>query len=147
MERLSQLDGEIAVATNQAGVAWNAIEGEPYPRPADVGRRLVGVAEGVPALKEALWLVSIGDQAVALPPKRWRALAAGVTRAAEPLWLRTSSDLTWRKPRPGMLLQACRLLGTPPTEAVFVGNREVDAEAAAAAGADFVSADRFFDRD
>ncbi|MFO7742225.1 MAG: hypothetical protein R6X31_07925 [Anaerolineae bacterium] len=69
VERLSQLDGDIAVATNQAGVAWNAIEADPYPRPAEVGRRLVDVAEGVPALKEALWLVSIGDEAVPLPPQ------------------------------------------------------------------------------
>jgi phosphoglycolate phosphatase-like HAD superfamily hydrolase len=143
-ERVSALDGDIAVATNQAGVAWNAVEGEPYPRPAEIGRRLVGVAEALPVLKEALWLVSIGDEEVSIPPERWRVLAAGVTRAAAPLWVRTSSDLAWRKPRPGMLLEACRTFEVAPSEAVFVGDHETDAEAAAAAGMRFVYADRFF---
>lgn len=146
VERVSRLDAEIAVATNQAGVAWNAVEGDPYPRPAEVGQRLLAVAEAVPALKEALWLVAIGDEDVSLPPERWRALAAGVTQAAAPLRVRTSSDPGWRKPRPGMLLAACRAVEVSPAEAMFVGDREVDAEAAAAAGVAFAHADRFFGR-
>ena len=124
-ERVGELgdDVDLAVATNQAGVAWNAVEEEPYPRPAEIGKRLVGVAEALPALKGALWLVSIGDEAVDLPPERWRALAAGVTRGAAPLWVRTSSDPAWRKPRPGMLLEARETFGTGPGEALFVGGR------------------------
>lgn len=145
-ERVSDLHGEIAVATNQAGVAWNAVKGEPYPRPSDIGHRLVGVAQALPRLKEALWLVAIGDEEVSLSAERWRGLAAGVTRAASPLRVRTSSDLAWRKPRPGMLLEACRAWGVAPDEALFVGDRQGDAEAAAAAGMPFVYAERFFDR-
>ncbi len=143
---MSALKGPIAVATNQAGVAWNAVEGEPYPRPSEIGRRLVGVAEVLPRLKEALWLVAIGDEDVSLSPQRWRGLAAGVTRAASPLWVRTSSELAWRKPRPGMLLEACWAFDVTPERAIFVGDREEDAGAAEAAGAPFVSADPFFDR-
>ena len=145
-EVVSRLEGNVAVATNQAGVGWQAVEGEPYPRPEEVGRRLVGVAEALPRLKDALWLVSIGDDRVSLPPERWRALAAAVTRAAAPLRVRTSSDLAWRKPRPGMLLEACRAFDVPREQTLFVGDRKGDAEAASAAGVDFVHADRFFGR-
>ncbi len=146
-ERVAELDGDIAVVTNQAGVGWNAVEGDPYPRPAEVGRRLADVAEALPALRNALWLVSIGDERVSLPPERWRALAAGVTQAASPLRVRTSSDLDWRKPRPGMLLEACRAFDVAPADALFVGDRDEDAGAAAAAGMAFVYARRFFGRD
>lgn len=145
-ERVSQLTGDIAVATNQAGVAWNAAKGEPYPRPSDVGHRLVDVAEALPRLKDALWLVAIGDEDVSHPPQRWRALAGGVTQAAAPLWVRTSSDLAWRKPRPGMLLEACRTFGVAPQDAVFIGDRESDAGAAEAAGMPFAYAERYFGR-
>jgi HAD superfamily hydrolase (TIGR01662 family) len=149
VERVDELgnDVDFAVATNQAGVAWNALEGEPYPRPAEIGNRLVAVAERLPVLKEALWLVSIGDEGVDLPAERWRALAAGVTQASTPLWVRTSSDPAWRKPRPGMLVEACRTFEVAPEEAVFVGDREGDAQAAAAAGMKFVYAERFFGRE
>jgi len=146
-ERVAELDGPFAVATNQAGVAWNAGKGDPYPRPSEVGRRLVDVAEALPALQDALWLVSIGDERVSLPPERWRALAAGVTQAAASLRVRTSSDLDWRKPRPGMLLEACRTFGVSPADALFVGDRPEDTEAAAAAGMPFVYAIRFFGRE
>lgn len=42
-ERIPQLEGRFAVATNQAGVVWNAVEGDPYPTPSEVGNRLVGL--------------------------------------------------------------------------------------------------------
>lgn len=146
VECLNRLDGEIAVATNQAGVGWHAVEGEPYPRPVEVGRRLVKVAEAVPRLRGALWLVAIGDDRVSLSPGRWRALAAAVTRAAAPLDVRTSSDPAWRKPRPGMLLEACRAFDVSREKTVFIGDREEDAQAAEAADVGFVRADRFFGR-
>jgi len=142
--RVSRLEGKVAVATNQAGVAWHAVEGQPYPEPSKVGRRLAEVAAALPRLKNALWLVAIGDERLSLPPRRWRGLAAGVTQAASPLWVRTSSDLSWRKPRPGMLLEACHAFAVAPEAALFIGDREVDAEAAEAAGIPFFCADRFF---
>jgi FMN phosphatase YigB (HAD superfamily) len=144
--RVPELEGGIAVATNQAGVAWNAIEGKPYPRPNELGRRLVTVAEAVPRLRQALWFVAIADERLTLRPQRWRALAAGVTRAAFPLRVRTSSNPAWRKPRPGMLVEACRLFGVAPQEAVFIGDHHTDALAAEAADVRFVYADQFFDR-
>jgi histidinol phosphatase-like enzyme len=145
-ERVAEVEGRIAVATNQAGVAWNAIQGKPYPRPSKLGQRLLAVAEALPRLYEALWLVSIADGRLSLPPQRWRALAAGVTRAAGQLWVRTSSDPAWRKPGPGMLVEACRTFEVAAGDAVFVGDHQTDAEAAEAAGVRFVYADTFFDR-
>jgi histidinol phosphatase-like enzyme len=145
-ERVRELEGGIAVATNQAGVAWNAIEGKPYPRPADLGRRLVSVTEALPRLREALWLVAIADERVSLSRGRWRALAAAVTRTATPLRVRTSSNPAWRKPKPGMLREACREFAVAPQDVVFVGDHHFDAQAAEAASVHFVYADEFFDR-
>jgi hypothetical protein len=65
-QRVPALDSAIAVATSQADVAWNAIEAKPYPRPAQIGRRLVNVAEALPRLREALWLVAIADESFEL---------------------------------------------------------------------------------
>ena len=145
-DRVSALKGHLAVATNQAGVGWHAVEGEPYPRASEVGTRLVKVAEAVPRLKDALWLVAIGDERVALTEKRWQGLAEALVRAAAPLQVRVSSDLSWRKPRPGMLLKACEAFDVRRGAAICVGDHQTDAEAAEAAGVDFVDADRYFGR-
>lgn len=146
-ERVSGLTGYVAVATNQAGVGWHAVEGEPYPRPSEVGCRCVEVAEAVPRLKHALWLVAIGDGRVSLPPERWQALVEALERSAAPLQVRASSDLAWRKPRPGMLLTACEAFDVRREEVIFVGDHHTDAEAAEAAGVAFAEADRYFGRD
>jgi len=145
-ERVSVVRGQLAVATNQAGVGWHAAKGEPYPRPSEVGHRLARVADAVPRLKDALWLVAIGDEGLSLTPRRWRALGAALERAALGLRVRASSDRSWRKPRPGMLLTACQALDVARDEAVFVGDHHADAEAAEAAEVDFENADRFFGR-
>lgn len=145
-ERLSDLTGHVAVATNQAGVGWRAVEGKPYPRASEVGGRLVEVAEAVPRLKDALWLVAIGDERVSLPAERWRALADALMGAASPLDVRASSKLSWRKPRPGMLLTACDAFDVRREATIFVGDHHTDAEAADAAGVDFAEAKRFFGR-
>jgi len=65
-ELVPQLSGKIAVATNQAGVGWNAVKGGRYPEPSEVGNRLLQVVAQVPKLRDALWLVSIGDDRVSL---------------------------------------------------------------------------------
>ena len=49
VDRVSALKGHLAVATNQAGVGWHAVEGEPYPQPIEVGQRLVEVADAAEA--------------------------------------------------------------------------------------------------
>ncbi len=42
------------------------------------------------------------------------------------------------KPEPHGVLEACRLLGVEPTSAVMIGDSTWDAQAAIAAGADFI---------
>jgi D-glycero-D-manno-heptose 1,7-bisphosphate phosphatase len=49
-----------------------------------------------------------------------------------------------RKPRPDLLLQALAYFGVPAAEAVYIGDRLTDEQAALAAGFQFVFADRFF---
>lgn len=49
VDRVSALKSHLAVATNQAGGGWHAVEGEPYPRPTEVGQRLVEAADAAEA--------------------------------------------------------------------------------------------------
>ncbi len=53
-------------------------------------------------------------------------------------------DCECRKPKPGMLIRVMKHYGLTPDRAVFVGNHEVDCEAAARAGVSFVWAADFF---
>mgnify|MGYP001084773719 CR=1 FL=1 len=122
------------------------MKGDSYPEPSKLGNRLLQVAKRVPRLRDALWLVSIGDDRVSLPAGRWRRLAAAVTRAASPLWVRTSSDLSWRKPRPGTLVEACRTIEVARDETIFVEDHHTDAAAAEAVGVAYADADVFFSR-
>lgn len=52
----------------------------------------------------------------------------------------------WRKPKPGMLLQAMVDVGASPADTVFVGDGEEDRLAAEAAGIRFIYAYEFFKR-
>lgn len=142
---MAQAGHQIAVATNQAGVSWRAKTGqEKFPRPSDIGRRLLAVAEALPPLRQALWFVAIRDPRVPLSPGYYRALAAAITRSAAPLCVRSSSNPAWRKPGPGMLLEICKTLNVLPDDVVFVGDSEDDRCAAEAAGIHFIEASSFF---
>jgi D-glycero-D-manno-heptose 1,7-bisphosphate phosphatase len=50
----------------------------------------------------------------------------------------------WRKPLPGMLVEAMKDAGVAPEETLFVGDREEDRQAASAAGCAFRWAKDFF---
>jgi len=52
----------------------------------------------------------------------------------------------WRKPSPGMLLEAMKRAGATPAETLMVGNSSDDYEAAEAAGVTFMWAWQFFGR-
>lgn len=58
---------------------------------------------------------------------------------SDPFW-----RMDWRKPAPGMLLQAMRDASSHPSETVYVGDRPEDQAAAAAAGVYFFWAEDFF---
>ncbi len=56
----------------------------------------------------------------------------------------SSIDVSWRKPNPGMILQAMKEYNASPEEVLMVGDRPEDKQAAHAAGVDFAWANEFF---
>jgi len=51
-----------------------------------------------------------------------------------------------RKPQPGMILQLILRNGIAASDTIVVGDRDTDRQAAEAAGAHFIHADKFFER-
>ena len=148
LEKLDALvkDGaSIAVATNQAGIAWGAMtKQEKFPTPDNLGPRFDEIARLLPPLQNARWFAAIHDKRVRLSEKRYTTLADALENASQSLELTVSAELVWRKPQPGMLLAACESYAVAPEAAVFVGDMDSDFEAATAAGMDFVNAEDFF---
>ena len=119
-ERLQALkaDGHrIGAATNQAAVAFGLVSESRMGQGLDeLNRRLGGTLE---------W--------IGVCPHHPRALLPRYRRQCD-----------CRKPRPDLLLQALAYFGVPAAEAVYIGDRLTDEQAALAAGFQFVFADRFF---
>ncbi|MFZ5888318.1 MAG: HAD-IIIA family hydrolase [Chloroflexota bacterium] len=112
---------QIALASNQGGVAWGFISAQDALRlMADVARKVGGVAA---------WRFCPHD-----------ARAAGKPNAREEYAIPCGC----RKPAPGMLIDLMDALGVTPEETVFVGDRDEDRLAAQAAGVRFMWADEFF---
>ncbi len=111
---------KIAIATNQGGVAWGYISLSTAYRLAHDAADKVG-----------------GVDAVAVCPYDERAHGP----KARPRYARPSRR---RKPAPGMLLDLMRRLGSRPEETVYVGDDDVDRQAAEAAGVRFIWARDFF---
>ncbi len=148
LEALRDAGFSLAVATNQAGLAWRQWTGkEKYPTVESLSLQFRETAEALPPLMDAVWFVAIHDTRVKLLPEEFEALAAAFNAGSHGLNVRASVDPTWRKPRPGMLEAACEYFGVAPEAALFVGDMETDAEAAEALGTAFAYADAFFDRD
>ncbi|MBN1246269.1 MAG: HAD-IIIA family hydrolase [Anaerolineae bacterium] len=148
VEKIAELQAQgarIAVATNQAGPAWGAATGElKYPDPRDLGARFVRIAAHLPQLAQVPWFVSVGDDRLSLSRVAYRLLIQELEIGAAGLGLHVSAASSWRKPAPGMLLAACQRFHVGPEMAIFVGDAETDAEAAANAGMAFSTAARFF---
>ncbi len=135
----------LAVATNQAGLAWRVAKMDAkFPDPESLARRFLAIAEALPPLMRAPWFVAIGDGRLSLSEAAYAALVDDLRMAAEPLEVHVSARADWRKPEPGMLLAACERHQMAPSEAIYVGDVATDAEAAAAAGMDFAMAVEFF---
>ncbi len=116
--RALKADGHrIGAATNQAAVAFGLVSESRMREGLDeLNRRLGGVLE-------------------------WIGVCPHHPRALRPRY-RLPCDC--RKLRPGLLLQALAFFQVPPSQAVYVGDRATDEQAALAAGFQFVFADRFF---
>ncbi|MGC9348736.1 MAG: HAD-IA family hydrolase [Anaerolineae bacterium] len=136
----------LAIATNQAGPAWRMETGdEKFPEATSLGRRFREIAGLIPLLEKVPWFVSLYDDRLSLDQRSYDTLVRDFEFSGGRLELHISADPSWRKPRPGMLLAACRRYGLSIAQAVFVGDAETDAEAALAAGMGFIFEDEFFD--
>lgn len=125
----------VAVATNQGGVGCRVgFDGfgrpERYPTEAEALARYQALAERAGArlylcfayqAKSGQWSAAPPDTA---NPDYWRP--------------------DWRKPSPGMLLQAMRDAAVAPSATLMIGDRPEDRQAAAAAGCYFQWAQKFF---
>jgi len=136
----------VALASNQGGVGlryWMEAEGwgnpSGLPTPEQAETRLRHIAEQILALRQrelriyaAFSYCSRDGRWGPLPPYSWQ----------DPRWNRD-----WRKPEPGMILQALRDFGCPAEEALMIGDRPEDEAAAAAAGIRYEDAAEFFGRE
>ncbi len=139
-------DIQLAVATNQGGPAcrdtgWG-MNGN-YPTLATVDEKYTNLAQSIEA-RLYMCLVYVDKRSTPYWPKDlW-----------PDDWIfnknRETDDprtwLSWRKPEPGMLLQAMSDADVSPDETLMVGDRPEDEAAAQAAGVDFVWAHEFFGR-
>lgn len=146
-EFFSKCKSAVAIATNQGRVGlryWMEQDGfgEPdkFPTEEQVWERLRNVQAQLPTFvpyvswayqsKKGAW----GPQKVEHDP------FAGHNEIADG-WRKD-----WRKPDPGMLLQAMAFACATPAETLMVGDMESDRLAAEAAGCAFAWADEFFGR-
>lgn len=131
----------IALATNQGGVGmryWMEAGGfgkpESYPTEEQVAARLndlissLGGDSSLPVYVSFRYRTREG---------RWTPIPPG--RQADKRW-----SAEWRKPEPGMLLEAMADAGAAPERTLFVGDRREDLQAATAAGCAFAWANDFF---
>ena len=138
----------LAVATNQAGLAWRIMtHNEKFPDVSSMAHRFTQIVHNLPQLHSVPWFVSLHDVRVKLNPRRYDKLASDLVVACDTLNLQVAVDPYWRKPEPGMLLAAQKHYGFNPEEIAFIGDFKTDAEAAATAGIRFYWAGEFFNTD
>ena len=145
--KLATLRGQdirLALASNQGGVGlrhWMEAAGfgkpDDYPTAAQVFSRLAEVANNVTALTLLSVTIYTCFAYQSKTSGKWTPTPEG--SEDDPHW----SPL-WRKPAPGMLLQAMADAGVGPTDTLFVGDSDEDRQAAAAAGIEFVEAAVYF---
>ena len=117
LQALRQGGHRVAAITNQAAVAFGLISETRARRSLEeTNRRLNGALE---------WIHMCPHHPLALR-RRYRTACA------------------CRKPAPDMLIQALAHFGVTPDQAIFIGDRETDRQAAQRAGVGFMRADVFF---
>ena len=132
---------KVALATNQGGVGmrhWmeKGRFGKPeeYPTREDIEQRLKSLIAKLGGDRSIPVYVSYRYQT---RQGKWAPIPHG--EGENPRW-----QEKWRKPQPGMLLQAMEDAGVAPHRTLFVGDNRDDQEAAQAAGCDFQWASDFF---
>jgi HAD superfamily hydrolase (TIGR01662 family) len=135
---------KIAIATNQGGVGMRYwMEKDHFGKPAQYPSQ-AAIEERMQNLIAQLNLPPDLPVYVAYRYKnifgKWSPVPPG--QEQNPRW-----NPDWRKPGPGMLLQAMRDAVVGPDRAMYVGDRKDDQKAARAAGCCFSEARDFFQRD
>jgi HAD superfamily hydrolase (TIGR01662 family) len=132
---------QIAIATNQGGVGLRRLMeqegfGNPraYPTLEEVEARLEGLLSALGAPPSLPVYVAFSYRT-----KEGRWTPVPHQHKGDPRW-----QPEWRKPSPGMLLEAMRAAGVTPEETLFIGDRTDDRGAARAAGCHFSWAKDFF---
>jgi D-glycero-D-manno-heptose 1,7-bisphosphate phosphatase len=140
-ERLAGLRAQgvtVAVVTNQGGVGYRYAheqrsewaQAARYPTLDQVLIRLEAIT-GVIPIRRIYTCLHHGQEDWPVPTE-W---ADGRIEQYSGMAVTWRAD--WRKPAPGMLLQALKDLGVAPSEALMVGDRPEDQAAALAAGVPF----------
>lgn len=142
---LARRKPRIALISNQGGVGlrhWMFMGnfGDPwqFPTAQEVRQKHLSLAR-----KLVTWEEADVFQAYAYQSKKTREWSP------TPLYLENFGPWLpeWRKPSPGMLLEAMKNAEVSPAKTVMIGDSPEDFEAAKAAGVDFVWAYEFFGRE
>ena len=120
LHELKQEGVKIAIATNQAGVAFGYL-----PEQA-LHEELTRMMREANLPLDALYVCYTHP------------------KATLPEFLQVEDDVC-RKPHPTMLLEAMRKFGVSANETLYVGDRPVDEETARNAGVDYMPVNEFFD--
>lgn len=134
---------KLAIATNQGGVGlrhWREVvraEGGDIGDPNANGWTQASIEERVNSIAQRLGATPYMSFAYQSKKGHWSPTPEGAE--GDPRW-----SQAWRKPQPGMLLQAMRDAGVTAENTLMVGNSDSDADAAAAAGIAYQTMDEFF---
>lgn len=135
----------VAIATNQGGVGlryWMESGGfgepEKYPMETAVRTRLATITDAVQAITGGQVRVYVAFRYYS-QKGNWSPTPPG--REAEPEW-----SEAWRKPNPGMLLQAASDFGVALADCLYVGDMDTDEAAATAAGMAYMDEKQLFGR-
>jgi phosphoglycolate phosphatase-like HAD superfamily hydrolase len=146
---LAEAGARLVGATNQGGVGyryayerWGRANAAKYPTVEEIVERLKVLGERLPQL-EAFYVSLHSGQENFPVPRDWRDRPVREERAGD-LVVRLGWLAEWRKPAPGMLLQAIEGAGADRADALMVGDRDDDRLAAAAARVRFEWAEGYF---
>jgi HAD superfamily hydrolase (TIGR01662 family) len=149
LQRCADQGAQLAIVTNQAGPAWRLATGDDaYPSIEQLADRLCDIGDTLGLVVDVAMYVSLDDPRLA---------SHKLDLSEQTLWLAielerafphcaVSSRPFYRKPEPGMLLQACLDHEVAPGHAFYVGDMSSDELAARAAGIPFQHARAFFRR-
>jgi HAD superfamily hydrolase (TIGR01662 family) len=145
LEQLASNDHHLAIATNQAGLAWRILTmSTKFPDVLGLAQRFEQIAQDLPQLQNVPWFISVFDSRVKIHPNQYQEICSELADASPNLLLIVQAVPEWRKPNSGMLLAGAKYYKIHLEDVIFVGDYKTDMEAAEAAGVKFFWAETFF---